>query len=726
MKKHSFSPKKRLASLFIVVLILALGLVLRLAYLQLYKGEELRKGALQQWTRGVTIKSKRGTIYDRNGKKLANTVVASTIWASPNDIRKNYSKKTGEIAKGLSETLGMEQEEVLEILNSKSNNVKVKQWATREEANALKELSLPGIQIVENNRRQYPYGKFAPYILGFTDIDNNGLYGVEKTFDKYLKGTHGKKVKTTDNVGGQLPFDGETTYEARDGLSLVLTLDETLQKFAEKAVDEAYETTKAKNISVIMMEPNTGDILAMVNKPDYDPNNPREPLNEEMAKEWESLSPQELQEKWFDNWRNFAINDVYEPGSTFKVIAAAAVMEENLAQPNTGFYCNGFVNVSGTILRCSKWYDPHKNQTLAQGLANSCNIVSVETGRKLGKETFYKYLKAFGFGDTSGIDLNGEEFGLIPPSVDDIKDVNLATMSYGHGVAITPIQLINAVSAISNGGNLMKPRIVKEMLDEKGNVVETLDPQIRRKVISESTSKKMLDMMEGVVTKGSGRNAGIPGYRIGGKTGTADKVIDGKYVKGKYIGSFVGVAPVDDPQVVILVVVDDPEGTYYGGTVAAPIAKQIFEEALPYLNIPKVVEENSKKKADDMVLVPDVRGKRLEDAGRIIKDANLKFATEYVDLNLDSKVMEQIPAPNTYLPKGGILDLMFELSYERLDAVMPDLVGKTKEEAIAILDEYGLKYSVTGEGKVLVQTPEAGTELSKETNIIVELGGEEE
>ncbi|WP_353094076.1 penicillin-binding transpeptidase domain-containing protein [Tissierella praeacuta] len=717
MGKPSYSSKKRLLFVFGVVILVSILLIGRLGYLQIVRAEELKKGALEQWTKGITIKSKRGVIYDRKGKKLAVSVSSATVWASPADIKDPH-----ETAKEVARVLNLDEEVVYTKITKKIRTERIKQWITKEEALELRKLKLSGIDIVDDNRRYYPYGNFASFVLGFTDVDNNGLYGVERTYDKYLTGTPGKWVKITDAASRQLPFDGEKIYEASDGLSVVLTIDETIQHFADKAAEEALVATNAKNISIIMMEPKTGDILAMSSKPDYDPNDPRTPINEETKREWETLPQEELQKRWYDMWRNFAINDIYEPGSTFKVITAAAALEENAANPNSSFYCNGFVrDIKGVTLKCARWYNPHGAQTLVEAMNNSCNVAFVDLGRRVGKERLYKYIKGFGFGEKTDVDLNGEQSGIIPSNIDSIKEATLATMSYGHSIAVTPLQLINAVSSIVNGGNLMKPRLVKELIDDEGKIVETFEPVIKRKVVSESTSKTMLEMLGSVVSKGTGSNAYIPGFRVGGKTGTAQKIIDGGYAPGKYIGSFVGVAPVDDPQVVILVVVDDPVGPYYGGTVAAPIAKNVLEETLNYLEIAPVFTDEEKKETSEKVIVPDIRNKKIGDAGKILTDMELKYTTEYLDLTSESIVIDQFPLPKTEVQKGSIVDLYLnEKIGEKV--MMPNLTGRDKEDVIKILDELNLNYELKGEGKVKEQNPMPGEEIPINTKIEVEFG----
>lgn len=710
----SYSSKKRLLFVFAFVVVLASALILRLGFLQIVKGEELKKGALAQWTKGIDIKSRRGVIYDRKGKKLAVSISASTVWASPADIKAKDARNT---AKEVARILKLDEEAVYAKITKKIGNEKIKQWITKEEAEELRKLKLRGIEIVDDNKRYYPYGNFASFVLGFTDIDNNGLYGIERTYDEYLTGTPGRWVKTTDAASRQLPFDGEKIYEPADGLSVVLTMDETIQHFADKATEEAIVRTQAKNISVIVMDPATGDILAMSSKPDYDPNSPRTSLNPQTQKEWDNLPIEELQNRWYDAWRNFAINDSYEPGSTFKLITAATGIEENAANLDTHFFCNGFIrDIRGAVFKCPR---AHGDQTLVEAMNNSCNIAFINLGRKTGKENLYKYIKAFGFGETTGIDLNGEQKGIIPVNTDVIKDVNLATMSYGYGVAVTPMQLVNAVSAIANGGNLMKPRLVKELIDSDGKVVTTYEPEIKRSVISENTSKKMLEMMESVVSEGTGNNAYIPGFRVGGKTGTAQKIIDGRYTPGKYIGSFTGVAPVDDPKIAILVVVDEPVGPYYGGTVAAPIAKSIIEDTLNYLEVAPKFTEKEKAEVKENVIVPDIRNMKIGNAGKALAEAGLKYTTEYVDITTDSVVLDQFPLPNVQVPKGSIIDLYLNVKTKDV-IIMPNLVGKTREEVIRILDDLNLNYDLKGTGIVETHNPMFGEEIDVDRKIEVE------
>lgn len=711
MSLPTLSTKRRLifALLFISALIFAL--IIRLGYIQIVQGEELKKQALEQWTRGIPVQARRGLILDRNGKKLAISISRDTVWCRPIDI-----ENPKEDAKKIAEILNLDEDEVYNKITSKQSIVKIKQWIEKEESEALRKANINGIEIAEDNKRYYPFGNFASHIIGHTNIDQVGQYGVEAAYNKYLTGTAGKWVKTTDAAGRQLPYETEKLYEAKNGLNVVLTLDETIQHFAEKAALEVLVKNKAKNVSIIVMEPETGDLLAMANKPDYDPNSPTSPTSDEEAQLWEGLSQDELLKEWFANWRNFAINDVYEPGSTFKIITAAAALEENVVNPNSKFYCSGYVRQikSGKPIKCWRYYNPHGSQTFVEGVQNSCNVVFVELGLRLGAEKFYEYLKAFGFGEVTGIGFSGESPGIIPSSPDVIKDVNIATISFGQGIAITPIQLVTAVSAVANGGNLMVPRVVKSLVDDEGNVVHTYEPEIKRKVLSEQTSRTLLEILESVVTDGTGKNAYVPGYRVAGKTGTAQKVIDGRYADGKYISSFVAIAPANDPKIVVAVIIDEPSnGAYYGGQIAAPVAGEVVKDILSYLDIePQFTDEELEQNEKENVTVPDLINKEIKEASRLILSLGLKYNTDAYFIEEGAVVLDQFPLPGSVVKRGSNIDIYVESKRpENEKIIVPDLTGTTREQAVEALNQLNLRFEFSGSGIVIDQIPKAGTEV---------------
>ncbi|MTI49048.1 peptidoglycan D,D-transpeptidase FtsI family protein [Sporosalibacterium faouarense] len=573
----------RLVVTMLGILVLVSLLVTRLGFLQVVRGEALKKEALEQWAEDIKIQPERGTIYDRKGKRLSISINGYKIECIPPDIDNPV-----ETAKKLSELLDINEESLYNKITSNQRYIKIMDWVEKDIGDSLEEENINGIIVVPHTKRYYPSGNLASYVLGFTDIDSRGLYGVEKSFNDYLHGVPGRLIINTDIWGRQLPYDNERLIDAKPGSSLVLTIDETIQHFAEKAATQAMEDFDPKRTTVLIMEPSTGDLLAMASMPDYDPNQPRVPDDEATKNRWANLSQEELEKEWNTLWKPHPITDTYEPGSTFKIITAAAALEENEVTPNTQFYSDGyFRDIPGVVLRCWRYYDPHGEETFAEAVQNSCNPVMIEVARKVGKEKMIKYIEAFGFGEKTGIDFLGEAKGSYPSDPEAMRDVRLATLSYGQGIAVTPIQLITAASAIANEGKLMKPRIVKSILDEEENIAEEFPTEMVRKVISKDTSDTLLGILESVITEGTGKKAFVPGYRVGGKTGTAQKIVNGEYSDEKFVASFIGVAPVNDPKIVVLVIVDEPdkEVDIHGGQVAAPIAGKLIEETLNYLDI---------------------------------------------------------------------------------------------------------------------------------------------
>ncbi len=696
--------KKRMLVFLLCFFLVTIALVVRLGFIQLINGEEYKKQAMENWSRDITISAKRGTIYDAKGKKLAVSVNSNTVTCFPADVKKGVqtpeepreeSQEAGENTEGfftgllkrlnksmfsesaavenipvntntpeetatiLAEILQMEYDEVYKKITSNYSYVVLKKWITDEQAQAIRDKGLSGINIIEDNKRIYPYGNFAPYVIGFTNVDQDGLYGVEATYNDYLTGIPGRTVVNTDAYGRELPFGYNEYYESKDGLGVVLTIDEVIQHYAESNAEKVLADYNAKRATIVVMDPNNGDILALASKPDYDPNEPKEPVDEKTSTEWAALSNEDLQKAWFNMWRNPAVNDIYEPGSTFKLITTAIALEENTASLESTYFCDGFVRqIPGENIKCWRYYRPHGQQTLSEAIQNSCNDALAQMGLDIGKDLFYKYLKSFGFEEQSGIMLNGEALGLIKEPI-NMKDVDVVTQAFGQGVAITPIQLVGAVSAISNGGNLMEPRIVKQLIDEEGNVVKNFDTVVRRKVISDETSKTMLQIMKESAESGT-KQAYRAGYRIGGKSGTAQKVIDGHYEDGKFISSFVGVAPVDNPKAVALVMVDEPDRNigYYGSIVAGPVAADLLENIMKYYDVePVYTEEELGKVEAQIVEVPDLLGLTIAEATEKIIRAGLE-SNITIEVEADRIVKSQFPKAGEKVVKGSVVTLI--------------------------------------------------------------------
>ncbi|MFV0518521.1 MAG: penicillin-binding transpeptidase domain-containing protein [Aminipila sp.] len=655
------SVKKRIIIGFLLICLVTAGLSFRVGWIQIVNGDEYSKKALESQTRDVPIPAKRGVIYDRNGKELAVSAVTFSVWARPDKVANGSKKLSKEesIAKTtlfLSQKLNMDEKEVEEIITQKRALVKIAKYVEKDIADAIRQEGLPGIEIAEDVKRYYPLGSFAAHVLGSVTDDNNGLAGLELKYNQYLSGVAGRWIKNTDASGNGLAYGMEKYYRAEDGLNLVLTIDEVIQHYVEKALDTVQQNTMADRVMCIMMSPKTGDILAMAMTPDYDPNNPRVPTDPAQAAYVETLTDSQKLEYWNAMWRNPMVSDTYEPGSTFKLLTTSMALEEQLTTLTETFVCRGKYSVAGTPLSCWRAYNPHGVETLVEAVGNSCNPVFATLSERLGIEKYYEYLELFGLRDKTEIDYPGEGYAILQ-NKDTAGPVGLATMSYGQGIAVTPIQLVTAVAAFGNDGKLMQPRFVKALTDSDGNVVEEFKTKVVRQVVSKKTAEEMRLIMESVVSEGGGGTAKVPGFRVGGKTGTANKAKNGGYSEETY-SSFIGMAPMDDPQVAILLVVDNPKGVKFGSQTAAPGVKLILEDTLRYLNIqPSYTQEEEAQINSGKTVVPNVVGKNFDEAIGILGGVSLK-ATISPELaegeSLSGKaVVDQYPKPGEKISIGG-------------------------------------------------------------------------
>ena len=578
--------KRRVAWIFVTISLLLLAVSIKLGYLMIIQQDDLTARATSQQTRDSAIEAKRGTIYDRNGKELATTSKCYTIYARPGQI--NNAMKASEVKvmiMDIASATNLDYETIEEKLSQESTLVTLAKYLTKEQAQEVKKLKYKGIEISESTKRYYPLGNFASQLLGSVNDDNHGRTGLELEYDNYLSGTAGRWVIETDINGNELAEGPSRYYEAKDGYNVVLTIDEAIQYYVEKALNKGMEDTKAKKIECLVMDPKTGEILASAITPGYDPNYPMTPqnLSEKEQAEFDEMDNTKKTEYLSQMWRNPLVSDTYEPGSTFKLITSSSALEEKTINLTETFRCGGYYRVAGWALHCWGHMD-HGVQTIKEAVGNSCNPVLAQVAERMGSKTFRKYIDLYGISEKTGIDYPGESNSILNSQ---FGPVEICTMGYGHGISITPIQLITAVSAIGNDGVLLKPHFLKALTDQDGKVVQSIEPEIVRQVISHDTAEEMKDIMEYVVSEAGGKNARVKGYRIGGKTGTAYKAANGGYVDDFY-SSFIGMAPIDDPKVTVLVIVDSPKGSYYGSAVAAPIAKDIFESILRYMNIPSV------------------------------------------------------------------------------------------------------------------------------------------
>ncbi len=725
MAAPGLAQKKRLMFMLCTFVIIIAALTARLAYIQFVQGSELQKKAFVQQNSGRIISPIRGTIYDRNGKKLAISVQAGTVSCNPNEVANNKKLSVDEIADDLAEMLSLNRDDVYRLITKKVNSAIIKRKIDQETESRIRtwmsENSVKGINIDEDAKRYYPNGNLMSHILGFAGDDNQGLMGgVEEVMDKYLKGTPGKILSEVDARGGAVPSGSEKRIDAQDGLNVVLTVDETIQYMVSKSLDKAIEDNKVMGGAIgIVMDPNTGDLLAMVSKPDYDLNSPFAFPQNAMI---EDIDPSQWIERSRDTvnilsktvWRNKAISDTYEPGSTFKSITAAAGLEEGVVAPDT--ITNDLpIKVTGWPKPINCWRSsPHGTETFREAVYNSCNPAFVKVAQSLGIDRFYSYVKAFGFMDKTGIELKGEaksQFQSKP------KEIDMAVASFGQRFTITPLQLATAYTALVNGGKLMKPRLIKELTDSDGNVVEKFEPQVVRTVISEQTSRTIRDILEGVVAdpKATGGNAYVKGFRVGGKTGTSETTKE-----DVYIASFCGFAPANDPKIIVLVVLIDPRGdSHMGGVIAAPVVAKITEDVLSYMQVERQFTEEDMKSMTEEVYVPDVRKKTVAEAVKVLKAAGLKYIIEGEGSN-ESTVVEQTPKPDSVVPENSVILLYTYKPEEEETVKMPDLSGKTLSEAMNAVNRVGLNMKVSGSGVVYSQQYKAGEEVKKGSVVLVE------
>lgn len=652
--------KKRLVIGFTIVCVAMSVLFVKVGYIQVVHGTEYSKLAVEQQTKDMPISAKRGSILDRNGEELAASAVCYSVWVRPAQVKSGSTEEKRELSVNkcvdtLSEILGMDKEEVRTLVTKEQSLVKVAKYLDKETADRIREAGITGVEIAEDVKRHYPLGDFASQVLGSVTDDNNGLAGIELRYNQYLSGVSGRWIKNTDRNGNRLSYGVEKYYQAEDGLNVVLTIDEIIQHYAEKSIDTVQQATDADKVMCLVMDPKTGDILAMAITPGYDPNNPRVPLDENEAAYVESLPDDQKLEYWNQMWRNPIVSDVYEPGSTSKLLTTAMALEEGVTSLNDRFVCKHSYNVSGTILNCWR-AQAHGEENLVQAVGNSCNPVFIQLAQRLGIQKFYEYLGLFGMTERSGIDYPGEAYPIIQ-NINTAGPVGLATMSYGQGIAVNMVQQLTAICSLGNGGKLMQPRLVKALTDSDGNVVQEFDTVEVRQVVSEKTASEMCLIMESVVSEGGGGAAKIPGYRIGGKTGTANKAAAGGYSEETY-SSFVGMAPMDDPQIAILVVVDNPKGIKFGSTTAAPGAKAVLEDTLRYLQIePQYTQEETDQINSKMSVVPDVTNTSFSTAIGMLGGASLNYivspAFTEEEGESDFMVVDQYPKAGEKLETGG-------------------------------------------------------------------------
>lgn len=728
MSKVNANLKKRCLGAIAVILVLGFGIdILRLFWFQVIKSDEYRIKAEEQQLSDTAISAERGVIYDASMNVLAESAAAWLVYINPSEIEDDAQANL--IAQGLSEIFGdVEPEYILKkISNREYSYVKIKDKIAYNIKSQVSEFIRENelhtiIGIDPDTKRYYPFGNFASTIIGMTNSDNNGRAGLELKYNDTLTGTPGRIITARDANSGLMQSNYETKYDAEQGTSLVLTIDKSIQYYLEKGLSQAVKDNDALSAYGIVMEVNSGAILAMATMPDYNLNEPSVITDPDVLAKLDEITDEDEYDVAYNNavfmsWRNKAISDTYEPGSVFKLFTAAAGIEEGVVNLNSTYTCVGAIQVADNRIRCHN-HDGHGTQDLTTGLKNSCNPFFITIGQDLGTDRFYKYFDAFGFTKKTNIDLPAEANPVADVTYHSKENMGISQLSssaFGQTFQVSAIQMITAVSAIANGGKLMEPYVVAKKVDHEGNTVYEAEPQVKRQVISESTSETVLSMMEKVVSDGTGRNAYIAGYRVAGKTGTSEKLT----VDGEYIASFVGCAPADDPQIAVLIIIDEPQGAVHGGgAIAAPVAGSVIEQTLEYLNVEPVYtpEELSKLNA----VTPDVSGLTVSGAKASLE----KHGFTYRTVGNGDEVISQYPVSGQSIPMNGVVVLYTDTETSDTSSAVPNLIGLSISDANQRAVNSGFNIRISGaslDSEVVSyrQSIEEGTEASLGSTITV-------
>jgi len=688
-------------TIFVLLVLIVVGfgaIIFSLAKLQLVQGESLQTRAVDQQLKNTTLSAQRGTIYDCNMKPLAQS---ATVWKVVLEPAFITDKNRETIAAGLAKILGMDKADIIQRSKKKTYYDELKRKVETDVKDQIIKFKTDnkigsGIRLIEDYKRYYPYGAFAASVLGFTGSDSQGLAGVEQEYDSYLTGVSGKLVTAKNAIGTDMPFQYEQKVDAQNGNSLVLTIDEVVQHFLEKNLAEGVVTNKVGNRAcAIVMNVKTGAILGMAVKGDFDPNDPFTIADKTEAAKIAAMPQGDARTTALNvarqqQWRNKSVSDTYHPGSVFKMATASAGLEEGVITETSPFFCTGSVVVADTTIHCWKTYG-HGAETFVQGLCNSCNPVFMEVARRLGPDRFFKYFQAFGFTSQTGIDLPGESRSLFY-TANQLNPVELATSAFGQSFSITPIQMITATAAVANGGYLVQPHVVSEILDDGGNIIKSTDTSPKRQVVSNETSKRMSAILQLNATIGTAKNGYLPGYRIAGKTGTSQKTeVKLQTGKDEYIASYCGFAPAEDPQIAMLVFFDEPHGSsYYGSAVAGPVFAKTMEEILPYLGVERKYTDKELAKID--LKTPDEVGKAIAAA----KSELVKQKLSPKIYGSGQTVISQVPEPGKTIPQNGTVVLFTDESSSSKTVTVPNLVNMSLSSANKTAANAGINISITG------------------------------
>ena len=720
MKKKKFKDRaliqKRLTLVVWTIVVVFFILILRLSYIMIVKRDEYSSRAEEQWTSEVSIDARRGRILDRNGVELAVSANVYRVDFDLNSVRqylKNNSLTNADIAGKIADAVGMEENKVMEKLETKlasganAGSATLIRRIEKESADKVNNLNIDGVIVSPDTKRYYPKGEFLAHVLGSTNVDGQGLTGVELQYNEYLSGVPGVRISEIERNEENLSYTISNFTEPIDGKDVTLTTDSKIQAIAEKVAEKGLVDNQAKRVSIMVMNPNNGEILAMVNKPDFDPNNAFDGF--------EDFSGETDGEKLQKMWRNSLVNDTFEPGSIFKVVTMVTALEEGIASESDTFECGGSLQVGSHTIKCWKT-SGHGSQILPQILQNSCNVGFMKLGEKIGKETLNEYIKKLGFGKTTGIDLPGEASGIVKKN-ESITESDLATISFGQTNTVTAIQYMQAFNALANGGSLIQPHILKEVshYDNTGTKIvdETFEPVISKNVLSAKSTATLRDYLERTVNEGGSNKSYIEGYHIGGKTGTAQKVnsVTGGYESGKYISSMAAMAPIDSPEITAFISIDEPSnGAYYAGGVTAPLMKILLTDIFNYMD--SEFSEDYNAVARD-ILIPEIRGKSIEEAKKILKDVNLEYNIE----GSGESVTNTQPYPGYTVKEGTKITIYTGDAVDNNKVSMPDLTGFSVTSAEDVLDNLGIKYILEGDGFVIDQSIPAGEVITTGSNV---------
>ncbi|WP_446899315.1 stage V sporulation protein D [Clostridium sp. LBM24168] len=718
--------RKRMVIIFGFLFITFFLLIGRMFYIMVYKSPKFKAMAVAQWTSDVKIDAKRGRILDRNGNELAVSANVYRVDLDMNALRDTMKDKKlskDQVASMLSSALSMEKSDILKTLDKRLPgglplaSATLKRRIEKEEADKIRNLNLNGVLVSADTKRYYPNNNFLAHVLGHTNSDGVGLTGIELYYNKELSGTPGRRIAETDSKSKDLPYTISEFTKPIDGKDVELTIDSMIQHFSEKAAEQALKDNKAKAVSIVVMNPNNGEVLAMVNKPDYNPNDP-----------WvNGKSYDELQK----SWRNRAVSDTFEPGSIFKVVTADTALETNSVDVNNDtFVCDGSITIGNRTIHCWK-STGHGTQKFPDILKNSCNVGFAQLGKMIGKDKLNNYIQKFGFGQKTGIDLPGEAKGIVKKTK-DISDIDLATISFGQANTVTMIQYLRAFNTVANGGYLITPHLMRQIghynEDKNQEVVDKkydLSDKNKQKIIDSDKAAQLRGYLENVVSEGGGKNAFIDGYHIAGKTGTAQKAGVGGYQSGKYIASFAGMAPAQNPEITLLVSIDEPDpSNYYAAQTAAPAAKQLFLDIFNYLAMKS--DASSEEIAKSMlknIIVPDVRGMKVTDAESTLKKMNLVPESD----NNGEYIVDMNPKPGYTIKEGSKVLLYTSQSqdYKKV-VIVPNVEGMSPDNVVSVFNSLGLKAQFDGSGMADEQSIKPGEEVQKGTviNIHTEILGD--